>query len=265
MQRRYTQQCSFFSSLLHVYSLKSVHSYFMEPKFKTSFIPKKSFEQPAPIKPRSSGSKGSLGILGLAGVVIFLLAAASAGGVYVYRLTLESRIEDKAVQLQEAREAFQPALIRILERLDTRLKTADQLLNNHISMSGIFPLLEQATYQDIQFGEMTLLQTSEGQVQLTMQGEARDFDVVALQSDVFGGNRHILEPVFSDLDVTEEDTVTFNVRSSINRQHLLYVNRVSAGDFDEMSDIDLPVPEIIVPEQDITQTEESGEIEEMEG
>ena len=232
----------------------------MEPKFKTSFIPKKSFEQPAPIQPRGGGGKGgSLGILGIAGIAIFVMAAASAGGVYFYRWSLESSIADKAVQLEQAREAFQPALIRLLERLDIRLKTADQLLNNHISFSALFPLLETTTYADVQFKGMSVAQDSNNQIAMTMQGEARDFDVVALQSDVFGQNRHILEPVFSELDVVDQNRVSFNVRSRIDRQHLLYVNRVSAGDYEATEDIPLPAP------AEVPETQPAGEGQANEG
>lgn len=220
----------------------------MEPRFKTSFIPKKSFEQPAPIQARGGGSKGgTLGLLGVAGIVIFAIAGISAGGVYFYRFTLESSIEDKAKQLEEAREAFNPALIQLMNRLDTRLKTANQLLDNHVAVSAIFPLIEANTYRDVQFNDLTLVRDNTGNVAIAMTGEARDFDVVALQSDLFGANRDIVNPVFEDLDVVAQDRVSFSVRSTINPQRLLYVNRVSAGDYAQQEDIPLPVPDTSTP------------------
>jgi hypothetical protein len=224
----------------------------MEPRFKTSFIPKKSFEQSAPIQPRNNTSaKGSLGILGMAGVVIFMMSAISVGGVYGYKFVLEASIESKATELERARELFQPALIRIMERLDMRLKSADELLANHVSMSAIFNLLENNTYTDVQFNDLNVSQDAAGQVTATMTGVARDFDVVALQSDVFATNRYILNPVFSNLDVVSEDRVSFEVRATIDRPYVLYTNRVLAGEFDEdVDDVRLPVPEpAVVPSE----------------
>jgi hypothetical protein len=224
----------------------------MEPRFKTSFIPKQTLTpaKPTPAAPRAHG--GSMGIMGAISITIFVLALASAGAAYAYKYYLESSISGKSNDLVLAREAFQPALIQLLERLDKRIKTAESLLATHVAPTAFFTLLENVTYTDVQFTELEYSHT-EDTVNYVLEGAARDFDVVALQADVFSANRYLLRPIFSDLDV-DGDRVTFSVAGQVDAKYISYANQLEIGGI-ERERITTPTPEPVA-----TPVEEEGSL-----
>ncbi len=195
----------------------------MAEQFQTSFIPKKSFDDVGtPKAPKRSG------ILFALSTILLILSLLSAGGVFAYGRFLESSITNKKGALQKARAAFEPELIRELSHLDMKFKTAEELLNSHIAVSGIFDLLEDTTLETVRFTDFSFGLDPKG-IRLMMSGSARSFSSVALQSDEFGKNRFISEPVFSGFDLDERGNVTFSVSSLVDSAVVSYQGRVKDG------------------------------------
>ena len=208
----------------------------MEPKFKTSFIPKQALtdqteKTSAPVsRPRKSRSMASV-----FSFIVLVGAIALSVAVFAYNQYLEQSIAQKSEMLQRAREAFQPALIRELERLDQRIESAEQLLADHTAPSGLFTLLEATTLKSVRFNNLSF--RVEGQnVAITLEGAALNFDAVALQSDVFGSNRFIKDPIVSGLDVSTDNLITFNVDATVDSRFLSYTNLLNGFEDDGQSD-----------------------------
>jgi len=195
----------------------------MAEQFQTSFIPKKSFDVAGEIKSKPGGN-----ILFTASVILLVLAVLSAGGVFGYKKFLESSIENKREALQRARAAFEPELIRELSHLDTKIATAEGLLEKHIAISGIFDLLQDVTLETVQFTNFGFSIEPEG-IRLSMSGVARSFSSVALQSDEFVKNRFISQPVFSNLALNQRGDVTFAASALIDPAAVSYSGRVESG------------------------------------
>lgn len=195
----------------------------MAEQFQTSFIPKKTFESTGP-----SSVKSQAGILFTVSVILVVLALLSAGGVFGYEKFLESSITNKREALQRARAAFEPELIRELSHLDTKIQTAETLLEKHIAISGVFDLLQSATLETVQFTNFSY-GIEESGIRLSLSGVARSFNSVALQSDEFVKSRFISQPVFSDLGLNQRGDVTFNASALVDPAAVSYGDRVQSG------------------------------------
>jgi hypothetical protein len=197
----------------------------MAQEFQTSFIPKKTFDAGAPARP--SGSSLS-NILSFVAFVLLLVSILGAGGIFLYGRFLISSIESKKQSLERAKNAFEPELIRELSRLDAKLRVSQELLDKHIAPSGIFDLLEDITLETVRFSDMAYSFEKDG-IKLSLQGEALSFASVALQSDEFGKNRSIREPVFSGLTLDDSGNVEFAVTAFVDPSVLSYRERAAKG------------------------------------
>ena len=203
----------------------------MEPRFKTSFIPKQNLsaaEPPSPSschRPKRVFNLGSLGTL--VSLIIFLGTIGLAGGLFMYESYLSVSTRSKEEQLSLARKAFQPELIRQMARLDLRLSSAETLLNEHIAPSLLFQLLQNTTLQTVRFNTMTFLVMGPDAATFSLEGEAQNFAAVALQSDVFGSSQYIRDAVVSGFTVLGGGRVGFNLTGSIDPRLLSYAQTVS--------------------------------------
>lgn len=187
----------------------------MEPKFKTSFIPKQSLQQEALAPHQRFSSGGGHGVFFIVSFVLFLISLLGAGGVFFYSKYLESSIASKQEQLSLARAAFEPDTIEALSRVDSRIEAAKRILDAHIAPSVLFALLEQTTLRSVRFNSFTYTDSPSG-VMIELEGEARDFNGLALQSDVFGSNRVLRNPVVRNFDLTDTRDVTFSVSAQVD-------------------------------------------------
>lgn len=189
----------------------------MEPKFQTSFIPKK----PISAAPKSK-SGSSVGIFFLLGLILFLTAISAAGGLFLYQQYLNQSIERKSANLERARGAFEPTLIREMHRLDVRMKSAQEILDKHMALSAFFELLEETTLKSVQFNNFNYSVDSEGKINIALSGNALSFQSVALQSDAFGNSEFIKEAIFSDLNLDHSGNIIFNFSAVLDPSLLSY-------------------------------------------
>lgn len=171
--------------------------------------------------PQPSGGGGAGDILILIAIVALAAALALAAGVFLYDRFLDANVERKSQQLERARQAFEPDLIRELVRLDSRLQAADAVLANHLAPSELFNLLEELTLQSVSYESMDYTANDDGSIQLDLRGKARSVNGVALQASVFGQHNAITNPIFSDIDLIS-DGVSFRVSATVNPAAIRY-------------------------------------------
>jgi hypothetical protein len=197
----------------------------MAEQFQTSFIPKKTFDVgPAP---KATGSSVSA-ILSFVAVIALVLSIVSAAGVFLYERFLITSIKNKEETLERAKSAFEPELIRELSRIDAKFMIGERLLDEHTAPSGLLNLLEDVTLETVRFTTFSYLSDPEG-LHLSMQGEARSFASVALQSDEFGRNRSLRDTAFSGLTLDERGNVQFTVSAIVDPALVSYRERAAQG------------------------------------
>ena len=183
----------------------------MEPKFRTSFIPK----QPIITTPAASARRGP-GLLFLVSLIVFLSAAILAGAVFLYQQYLKQAIVNNSASLERARAAFEPALIEKLKRLDSRIITANTLLNVHLSPTELFRFLGDTTLQNVRFSDFSYSVSAPDKITLSMKGQAKSFAAVVLQSDEFAKTHQLREPVFSNLNLDDRGDVRFDFAAHVD-------------------------------------------------
>lgn len=209
----------------------------VEPKFKTSFIPKQSLE--SSVAPQKSQRRGvGLGIGSFISLIVFLAAVGLSAGLFLYERYLTESIVTKKDTLERARDAFQPALIRELTRLDTRIQAAKEILEKHVAPSAIFGILEQVTLESVRYDSFDY-SSNDGFPTVSMAGVATDFEAVALQSDAYGENNFLIEPVVSDLD-SEDGSITFAFKAGVEAQTVSFIKNLAL--FEALAGVESSMP-----------------------
>ncbi|MDP2593600.1 MAG: hypothetical protein Q8P52_03065 [bacterium] len=183
----------------------------MDPNFKPSFIPKKITSDPQ--KTTYRGSR--ISIFSLIAVVVFIVTITAAGGVFFYQKTLVKQLNEKNAELIKAKQSFETETVEELIRTSKRISAAKTLLAEHIVVHPIFELLSENTLQTVQFTNFSYSRSSSGEVNLSMNGKAKSFDSVALQSDIFGQEKNFQNPVFSGFNQDEDGNVTFSFTATV--------------------------------------------------
>ncbi|MFQ5540900.1 MAG: hypothetical protein ACE5F4_01500 [Candidatus Paceibacteria bacterium] len=189
-----------------------------DDRIKTSFIPKASLK----VEKRRPPASTSIGIINIIATIILIAAIIGAAGMFLFEQITEQNIARKGSSLERAREAFEPATIRELSRLNTRLAAAGTLLGAHIAPSYLFDELEEKTLSSVRFGDFTMAESGPGRLMVSMAGEAASFNALALQSDVFGESPVFSEPLFSDFNINATGNVIFSFSAVVNLSEIAY-------------------------------------------
>lgn len=191
----------------------------MDPKIKASFIPDKmpSAEQGG----RGAASSGTADVFMLVSVILLAAALTLAAGVFLYNQFLSSSVSNKSEQLSLARASFEPELIDELLKLDARLNAGQVVLAQHIAPSELFRILGSLTLQSVTFENLSFEAIDTNTITIRLDGKAQSVNGVALQASVFGNSKAILNPIFSNLDITN-DGVKFHVDAQIDPSLLRY-------------------------------------------
>lgn len=199
----------------------------MESGIQSSFIPQDAAaETRGPAKYAQSGGLSDLIVL--VAIVLFVASLALAGAVFLYKQYLESSTTSKLEQLRHANDAFEPALIHQITRLDDRMRSADQVLGGHLAPGAFFQALEQSTLQTVAFQSLEVQATDSQHISVKFSGTAQSVNAIALQGDLFSKNGVITNPIFSDIN-RQADGVHFNMTAVLNPTAINYVQLVAGA------------------------------------
>jgi len=204
-------------------------------KNQTSFIPKGS----------SAGSSGGGHYAGgnwlmLIGFIVFLIVFAGMAGVFFYKqqaLKKQAKVEDNLVQ---AKDAFEPGSIEIVDAFAAKVDAAKTLVNEHIALTPVFSLVEQLTLKSVQFSAMDITVMSEqsagsessanaadsATASVKLEGTAPDNATVALQSSKIADHENVINTVLSDFSPNESGDIEFTMQFTVPISELRYVNTI---------------------------------------
>lgn len=196
----------------------------MEQNFQTSFIPKK------PIVKNRVVSSRPVGILLVASLFILFTVLIATGGLYFYQLSVSKSIPQLQSQLDLAKSSFEPSEITKLQVLDKRLTAATEILNNHVAVTPIFEALETATLKTVRYTKFsyTLGATPTAPVTVQISGQAIGYRSIALESDLLGQNKNIIDPVFSNLTLDDQGQVIFDLDFTVDPSFVNYKQNLLA-------------------------------------
>lgn len=206
----------------------------MESKITSSFIPDKMPGAPVKRNAASRVAGSSADIFVVVAIVIFAASLALGAGVFLYDKYITTSAKAKSEQLQRERKLLEPATVRELMRLDKRLSAAAMVLNSHVAPSALFDLLEKLTLKSVYFENFEYTAGGVDGAVITMVGKASTVNGVALQADIFGKSRAIINPIFSNLNLVS-DGVEFDVTTTISRDAIEYAAVSTYEDYGDNS------------------------------
>lgn len=210
----------------------------MPDRVTTSFIPKESL-----VSERSTKStrRNPLILVNLVAGAILVVSLVAAGGTFLFKTYTEQSIASKRQSLDRQRAAFEPATIEELLRLDKRLTASQGLLKTHVALSLLFDDLESRTNLNVRFRNMKYEPGGTGRFIVTMSGNAKSFNAVALQSDAFGKSTVLRDPIFSNLNLDQDGNVVFDFTAVVDPVRVSYAAAVAAAP--AATDVFGPAPE----------------------
>ncbi|MES2223935.1 MAG: hypothetical protein V4469_03305 [Patescibacteria group bacterium] len=192
----------------------------METKFQTSFIPKTSLEPVA-----SNTVHKPLGFFSFLSSIIFFITVLVAGGVFGWQKYLDNSKTQIKSDLEKNVKSFEPQTLDEYVRLNSRIDSAKALLAKHVAVSYIFDFLQEQTIQSVQFDDFKYEIGTDGAATLSMNGRAKSYNAVAYQAEVFGKERSLQTPLFSNLDLDTFGNVIFNFTTKIDPGFITYTRK----------------------------------------
>ena len=178
--------------------------------------------------PRPSHAPAFADLLILISIVLCVASVILAIGVFLYVQFLQSQSSSKQAQLERAKQAFEPALIQQLTRLDDRMKAGDKILASHMAPTVFFHVLEQLTLQTVSFSTLDFEANDPQQMTLKMAGLAESVNSVALQADYLSKSGVITSPIFSNIG-RQVNGVHFDLSALINPLSVRYSQLLTGG------------------------------------
>lgn len=190
----------------------------MDPKFQTSFIPKKIYEEP----------KGGVNLLTLISAIVFAATLVGYGGIYFYSANIDSQLKSADETVQKNRDAFDVPFIMTMERLDARIEAGKKLLSSHIALSPVFALFQANMLKTIRFDSLNYSYSPQ-KITVVAKGQAESYQAIAFQSELFADNRQISDVIFSDFNLDNSGNITFTFGATVDPRLVSYSDLVSSG------------------------------------
>src|SRR3989338_5279189 len=198
----------------------------MDQRFKTSFIPKRTFSTHfAP--PGSSSS--TISIFSLLAILIFVVTVAFGVLVFFYQKALVGEVNSKDEMLA-ARSDTEASFVENVSRFSKRLEASKELLSNHVAITPIFKMLQSRTIKSIRFTDFSYSLRADLGVDIVLSGEAKNFQSVALQSDEFASAPEIKDPVFDGLELDRKGNVLFVFHATLPAEFVSYKVNATGND-----------------------------------
>ncbi len=190
----------------------------MEQNFQTSFIPKKPM-----VKEYSAGPR-PIGLLTIISLFILFAVLLTSGGLFFYKGIMKKKIATMESDLDRAQHRFEPAKIKELQVLDKRLTAAHQILSKHIAITPIFEALQEVTMKSVRYTKFDydFGEGKDAKIEIKMSGVTLGYSFLALQSDLLASNKNFIDPVFSNLALTDNGNVTFDLNFSVDPSFVDY-------------------------------------------
>ena len=209
----------------------------MDPKFQTSFIPKKPVAGSqqgisAIRRPKSGGTNIFMSIA----VFLFVISLVAVGGAYIWKQYLISTQVQYRQELTDRENKFDISQIETLKSATIQISTAKQLLRQHLALSRIFDIISKLTVESVRFLslDLTAPESSADGLKITMSGYGVNLSTLAFQSSVFGSLEQyglhdvVKNPILSNPALDQSGTVSFNFSATVDPSKLSYQKIVTA-------------------------------------
>ncbi len=182
----------------------------MEPRFQTSFIPKK------PIVAAPTSAPRAVNLFSLMSTIILVAVIVVSGGVFFYNKLVKQQLVDQKKSLELAKASYEPDTIRTIIRADSRIETSKKLFASHIAVTPFFDFLSSVTLEGVRFRDFNYVHLGKDKIQVQMKGQAANYASVALQSDLLNEQDFLKDTNVGDMSLDVSGAVLFTVSMAID-------------------------------------------------
>jgi len=180
-----------------------------------NFIPKK--EDTNKVRSHIERVRRYLNVLFFVSSIVFVAAIVALVLSYLFIGYSTEELERKKELLRQQADVSDTTEIADLNRLDTRLKVASNLLENHQIITPVLEEIEDYTLQVVELESLSLSDSQNGNLSASGTGLALNYDSLAIQSDSFSESEYILNPIFSSFQANDDGFVSFQYSFEIDR------------------------------------------------
>jgi hypothetical protein len=197
----------------------------MEPKFQTSFIPK---------RPIGSGQGSGIGVIrstnifSVIATVVFIVAVLTSGGLFFYKSILTKQIAEADKSIVDARVAFETEKIKELVDANARITSAKNLLGKHVVVSKVLVLMEDLVLKKMRFTDFSFV-NKDNQPTVSVSGEIQTYNALAEQQDVFSKNPFVENAMFSNFNLADNGYIMVKFTADINSDLVSYKKAVESS------------------------------------
>lgn len=195
----------------------------MEPRFQTSFIPKKPVES-SPSKTFSSSSGGN--VFGVSAALLLVITLLSCGGFYAYKQYLVNQVTKAEKDLAAAESAFQPEKIQEIINADGRISAARGLIQGHTAISFFLDYIGSIMVKNIRFSDFSLV-NKKGNPTLSVMGESLSYNALEAQSKELEKSSYLSNIYFSDFGLSDKGLVTFKLQAEISSDAVSFAKNLN--------------------------------------
>ncbi len=198
--------------------------YIMEPKFQTSFIPKKTVDD---YSRNRSIVYTDTNIFTLAATIVFIATVILYGGLFFYKNMLVKQVAQADVQLIDAKTAIDPKKIQEIIDNDSRIKNSQKILERHLATSELMVFLNDSAIKKIRFNEF-MYQNKEGIASVVIDSEVQTYNSFAYQQEVLVNNEFITNPSFENITLSDNGNITFKFTGRIDPSLVSYKKAIES-------------------------------------
>ncbi len=204
----------------------------MDNQIKTSFIPRKNIDTAVDFQAGGSlKSNRNVARTIFSFIATLILLAIIAGGVltYFWQIKLKKDITDQVSIMESSKKNFNDDFVKASSRLDTRIQEAMFMLENHVSPSAVYSLLQEYTLKTVSFSSFSFQDNHDGTINISGSGEALKYETIVLQSDSFGKSGYMRNVIFTDLRADlETKRVGFTFKATLEPKLIFYKDSLSS-------------------------------------
>jgi hypothetical protein len=196
----------------------------MEPKFQTSFIPKRPIGSS-----QNSGTDTirSTNIFSVVATIVFIVTILVSIGLFFYKNILTNQIANADKSIVAARADFEPEKIQELIDANARIASVKNLLENHIVVSKVLVLMQDLTVRKMRFTELDYVNKNNDPT-ININGEIQTYNALAEQQNVFLNNEFMKDPVFSDFNLGDNGYLSVKFSSKLDPSLVSYKKMVES-------------------------------------
>ena len=153
--------------------------------------------------------------------LVFGVSVILALGAVGYKVYLDYSIKEMGAELERTRAELATGEVDEIIRLNDRIVSAEELIENHRMLTPLFAFLEVSTPKSVRFGEFTFIAGTNGP-ELVIRGDTRSYAALALEAYMISKNKDFHDPVFSDIRLDERGNVTFSLKTGLSPELLSY-------------------------------------------